>query len=134
MKPRLRDYLIILFALVVIFLCGSGVGYLVGEKKGRAQSTTRSAPPAPETDTWSERTMTRLTRSLDLTAAQRTQVQEDVERAGQKIQASRNQAIGDYYRHLLQLHDDLLPHLKPAQQKKIKKDREKLQRILDSRF
>jgi hypothetical protein len=42
--------------------------------------------------------------------------------------------VEDYYRHLLDLHDHLLPHLKEDQQKKIKKDRKTLQRAIDLRF
>ena len=35
MKPKFRDYLTILMALVAIFLSGYGLGHLIGEKKGR---------------------------------------------------------------------------------------------------
>ena len=37
MKPKLRDYLTIIFALLVIFICGCGVGFLIGEKEGRQE-------------------------------------------------------------------------------------------------
>lgn len=134
MKPKLRDYLTILAALIVIFLCGAGVGYLIGEKKGRAQSSSTILQNGDETGDWQERTLTRLSRDLDLSVEQRKSLEAEVQKTSRKIQTSRDQAIGGYYRHLLDLHDQILPHLNPAQQEKIKKDRESLQQLLDSRF
>lgn len=134
MKPRLRDYLAILAALLVIFLCGGGIGYLLGEKKGRSEGHSVPTSASPPSGDWSGRTMGRLDESLDLTESQRPQVRAEVESTAQKITTSRNQAVAEYYRHLLQLHDDLLPHLEPEQQKKIAKAREKLQLQLESAF
>ena len=45
-----------------------------------------------------------------------------------------DQAFGDYYLHLLELHERLLPHLNEEQQEKIKKDQKSLQRAINSRF
>ena len=43
MKPKLRDYLTIIFALLIIFVCGCGVGFLIGEKEGRQETETPNA-------------------------------------------------------------------------------------------
>lgn len=136
MKPTLRDYLTILIALLAIFLCGYGVGFLLGEKKGRDQASFSALTTGNENDTgdWEARTMERLTRLLSLTKEQKSKVKKEVKTTSQKIQASRDQAVEDYYRHLLDFHDHLLPHLKEDQQEKIKKDRKTLQRAIDSRF
>ncbi|MFT6863564.1 MAG: molecular chaperone GrpE (heat shock protein) [Akkermansiaceae bacterium] len=135
MKPRLRDYATILVALLTIFLCGYGVGFLTGEKKGRTEAPAR--PPigiSNETGDWETRTMERLTRLLDLSEEQTAKVENEVKSTSQKIQSSRDQAVDDYYRFLLDLHDQLLPHLDPAQQEKIKKDRKSLQQAIELRF
>ena len=135
MKPRLRDYATILVALLTIFLCGYGVGFLTGEKKGRTETPARPLiGNSHETGDWEARTMERLTRLLDLSDEQSTKVETEVKSTSKKIQTSRDQAVEDYYRFLLELHDQLLPHLEPAQQKKIKKDRKSLQHAIDSRF
>ena len=135
MKPKIRDYATILVALLTIFLCGYGVGFLTGEKKGRTKSTP---PPiigktSIEGD-WQTRTMERLTRLLDLSDEQTQMVENEVKLTSQKIQTSRDLAVEDYYRSLLDLHDQILPHLEPEQQEKIKKDRKSLQHAIDSRF
>lgn len=135
MKPRLRDYATILVALLTIFLCGYGVGYLTGEKKGRTHAPARPLIVNDnETGDWETRTMERLTRLLDLSEQQTTQVEGEVKSTSQKIQSSRNQAVEDYYRFLLDLHDQLLPYLDSTQQEKIKKDRKSLQHAIDLRF
>ena len=93
MKPRLRDYLTIFFALMVIFLCGTGVGYLLGEKKGRAHDSTKVPPKPTKSRAWEERTMVRLTESLDLSEAQQRTIREDVEEAAQEALAKGKKAM-----------------------------------------
>ena len=135
MKPTLRDYLTILFALLVIFLCGSGVGFLIGEKKGRQQTSSTVTIPASNRDaSWEERTLERLNGLLNLTDDQRARVRGEVESASDQIHQSREAAVKDHYQALLELHDRLLPHLNPDQQEKIKKDRKSLQHAIDLRF
>lgn len=135
MKPTLRDYLTIFFALLVIFLCGSGVGFLVGEKKGRQESPSAVAiPPGNRDDSWEKRTMERLNGLLILTAEQRTKVEAEVKASSERILQSREDAVRNHYGTLLELHDRLLPHLNAAQQEKIKKDRKSLQQAIDLRF
>lgn len=135
MKPKFRDYATILVALLSIFLCGYGVGYLTGEKKGiNAHPNRPLAPDNHDSGDWEARTMERLTRLLDLSEEQTTKIEGEVKATSQKIQSSRNQAVEDYYRFLLDLHDQLLPYLEPAQQDKIRNDRKSLQHAIDLRF
>ena len=122
MKPRLRDYATILVALLTIFLCGYGVGFLTGEKKGRSEAPARPLiGKSDETGDWETRTMERLTRLLDLSDEQRSKVKSEVKSTSAKIQASRDKAVEDYYRFLLELHDQLLQHLGPRSRKRSKK-------------
>lgn len=134
MKPTLRDYLTILIALIAIFLSGGGVGYLIGEKKGRSEARQIPAPETGETGDWEERTLARLTRHLSLDEDQQTAIEKEIKTTSGQIKASRDEAVGDYYRHLLDLHDRIIPHLDPEQQKLIEKDRKKLQLSLTERF
>jgi hypothetical protein len=136
MKPKLRDYLTILFALLVIFLCGSGVGFLVGEKKGRQES----APPniirsSDDNNDWEKTTLNRLANRLDLQEGTQTKaIRAEVHETAEEIRNSREKALQDHYQALLKLHDRILPHLEPDQQEMIKKDRKSLQHTIDLRF
>ena len=77
MKPKLRDYLPILFALLVIFLCGSGLGFLIGEKKGRQEAVSPVAiASANRDDSWEKRTIERLNTLLTLTDEQRAKIEQ----------------------------------------------------------
>lgn len=135
MKPKLRDYLTILFALLVIFLCGTGVGFLIGEKKGRQESSTPNVIRSDQDNgAWENQTMERLTSLLDLSEKQREKVLGEVQTTSLEITDSRENAIAGHYRAILALHDRLLPHLNSDQQEKIKKDRKSLQRAIDLRF
>ena len=118
MKPKLRDYLTILMALVAIFLSGYGVGHLIGEKKGIDQ-----APPAipiisnPEDSTqpWEERTLDRLQQTLSLNTEQEVAVGNEIALISEEINKSRNEALHKYFLSLLELHDRILPHLTAEQ-------------------
>jgi hypothetical protein len=135
MKPKLRDYLTILFALLVIFICGAGVGFLIGEKKGRQES----APPivlatSDDNKDWERTTLNRLTERLDLHENQAKAIRAEVSKTAADIQKSREKAIAGHYQAILDLNDRLLPHLDDDQQAQIKKDRKSLQRAIDLRF
>ena len=136
MKPSLRDYLTITMALLAIFLCGYGVGFLLGEKNGREQSApfTLAGNSDQNASDWEGRTLKRLSSLLELSEDQKKSVADEVQLTSGSIQQSREKTVEDYYRHLLNLHDRLLPHLNEEQQGKIKKDRKSLQLAIDLRF
>lgn len=136
MKPSLRDYLTITMALLAIFLCGYGVGFLLGEKNGREQSSpfTLAGNSDQNANDWEGRTLKRLSALLELSEDQKKNVAYEVGLTSGGIQQSREKTVEDYYRHLLDLHDRLLPHLNDDQQEKIKKDRKSLQLAIDLRF
>jgi len=137
MKPKLRDYLTILMALAAIFLSGFGLGHLIGEKKGRklAPSTIPIMQNSEEnTQPWEERTLDRLQQTLSLNAEQEVSVQKEISLVSKEINKSRNETLRRYFLSLLALHDRILPHLTPNQQKILKKDRENLQRSINSQF
>jgi len=133
MKPKVRDYLTILMALVAIFLSGYGLGHLIGEKKGRklAPSTISLIQNSEDsTQPWEKRTLDRLQQTLSLNAEQEAAVEKEIAFISQQINKSRNETLRKYFLSLLDLHDRIRPHLTPEQQKILKKERENLQRSL----
>lgn len=133
MKPKLRDYLTILMALVAIFLSGYGMGHLIGEKKGRklAPSTIPLIQNSEDsTQPWEERTLDRLQQTLSLNTEQEAAVEKEIAFVSKQINKSRNETLRKYFLSLLDLHDRIRPHLTSEQQKILKKDRENLQRSL----
>ena len=133
MKPKLRDYLTILMALVAIFLSGYGLGHLIGEKKGRklAPSTIPLIQNSEDsTRPWEKRTLDRLQQTLSLNAEQEAAVGQEIAFISQQINKSRNETLRKYFLSLLDLHDRIRPHLTSEQQKILKKDQENLRRSL----
>jgi len=136
MKPKLTDYLIILMALSAIFLCGYGVGHLVGGKSAREQQTavTLPAPDGKNNSNWEKRMFERLDTLLEFTPAQQENVRREVARTSTEIRSSRDKAMKDYYLHLLILHQRLPAHLNDGQNNKIEKITKSLQENLPLRF
>lgn len=136
MKPTFREYLSILIALLSILACGIGVGYLIGERQGRikALATMHDPNPDPAKESWEERTLDRLTKQLTLSDEQQTLIATEIQRTSAEIRTSRDQALEDYYRHLLTLHDRILPHLNPKQRADIESDKKNLQDTIRMRF
>ena len=133
MKPKLRDYLTILMALVAIFLSGYGLGHLIGEKKGRklAPSTIPLIQNSEDsTRPWEKRTLDRLQQTLSLNAEQEAAVEKEIAFISKQINKSRNETLRKHFLILLDLHDRIHPHLTSEQQKILKKDQEKLRRSL----
>ncbi|MBC8148158.1 hypothetical protein OAF33_01610 [bacterium] len=133
MKPKLRDYLTILMALVAIFLSGYGLGHLIGEKKGRklAPSTIPLIQNSEDsTRPWEKRTLERLQKTLSLNAEQEAAVEKEIAFISTQINKSRNETLRKYFLSLLDLHDRIRPHLTSEQQKILKKDQENLRRSL----
>ncbi len=134
MKPRLKDYLIISMALLAIFLCGYGIGFLLGEKRGRQTPDTLviESPSAKEgKGLWVERTLARFDRELKLTPTQKKAVAAEIEKTYDEIRESRQEALLEYSKHILELHTQLIPHLDEAQKASVEKQRQKLRQTLD---
>ena len=130
MKPSRRDYLAIIAALLAILLCGYGVGFLVGERTTRMRLAQAPGSPPAQPD-WSTATVERLTRELTLSPAQQAAVKTEVSLTAVSIATTRHQAIRQYRRALIDLHQRLLPHLDANQRKRVDASSKQLQQSLD---
>lgn len=119
MKPTLRDYLSIAAALLAIFFCGYGIGFLLGERK--ATLRLQAPPPAREggvTD-WESQTLATLQKSIELSPDQLARVKEEIARSAEKVREAREDALQSYRSELGALHQRLKPHLSPEQWQKL---------------
>lgn len=134
MKPRLKDYLTIGMALLAIFLCGYGIGFLLGEKKGRQTSlnTVIQSPASKEgKEIWVKKTLDRFDQRLTLTPDQKAAVTSEIEKTYDAIRKSKQEAILEYSKHLLELHTQLIPHLDESQREIVNDQQKKLREALD---
>ena len=134
MKSSPRDYITILMALIAIFLCGLGIGHMLGEKKGRESQPAITLPALDEKDStgWEDLMLQRLDSLLSLSPDQREKVLNEITLTSADIQVNRRDAIQDYYRHLLALHDRLPVHLTREQSQKIDSLRASLRNSIES--
>ncbi len=130
MKPSLRDYLAISAALLAILLCGYGIGFLVGERSTLLRLNEASAVSQGRAD-WASATVQRLTRELSLSPAQQAAVTNEVALTAPPIATARHQAMRQYRRALIDLHQRLLPHLDAKQCQLVEESRRQLQLSLD---
>ena len=128
MKPTFKDYLAIALALLAIFLCGYGIGFLLGERKGLknapAPQPNQSAPTQTITD-WKERAIRTLQESMDLTPEQLSKARDEISTSATRIEAAREQAVSPYRAayeaELRDLHQRLKGVLTPEQWESLQK-------------
>ena len=123
MKPTWRDYATILMAFTAVFLCGYGIGHLVGERK---------APPAPIIDpgaapAWKQETLQTLQQSLALRPEQAARVEQELTVTAQAIDQSNRDVVLDYHRHLDDLYKRLIALLDEEQAQKLREEKKDLE-------
>ena len=121
MKPTFKDYLSIALALLAIFLCGYGIGFLFGERKGRSSVRPAPAPPAHTSSIahWEEDVLAVIEKTIDLTPQQLDKVKAEIARSGARVRAAREGALDAYRLEMQTLNQRLAPHLTPEQRKKL---------------
>lgn len=137
MKPRLRDYLTIGMALLAILFCGYGVGFLLGEKKGRQNATVINLPASTSNEQkglWVERTLVKFDRELQLTPEQLKLAAIEIAKTYDDIRKSRLTALRQYSTHIVDLHTRLVPHLDEDQKETVEEQRDRIQETLDLGF
>jgi hypothetical protein len=133
MKPAWRDYAIILMGFAAVFLCGYGVGHLVGERH-------RPSPPSVEsgaTPAWERDTLLTLKERLKLRPEQVVLVQGELSLTAQAIGQSHDRALLDYHRHIDRLYGRLIELLDETQARDLGKEKKALEgkiRMLSDRI
>ena len=99
MKPTFKDYLSIALALLAIFLCGYGIGFLFGERKGQANLPAPAVAPAParpitDWNSWESSTLARIEEAVkDLTPEQREKIRVEITETAQRIRTARSEMV-----------------------------------------
>lgn len=127
MKPTLKDYLSIALALLAIFLCGYGIGFMFGERKGQKKPLSTPPPAAPikaaTISAWEETTLAEIQRSVDLSPEQLEEVKAEIAKSVPSLQAARREAVATYQDvstiELRALTERLKAHLTPEQHQKL---------------
>jgi len=127
MKTSLRDSLLIATALFTILGCGFGLGRL-----GTSEPAAL-APTAP-VDQLGGEVLDSLRQSLDLTAEQEAVIQPELGKLTTGILDSRQESLFEYYKALLQFHEDISPKLSPRQQSLLEANQELLEKEFHDRF
>ena len=109
----------ILMAFAAVFLCGYGIGHLVGERPN--PSTT--GPPQAASPAWEQQTLETLRASLDLRPEQITQVENELSATAQDISESHQAVLLDYHRHIDQLYERLIKILDEEQGARLRNEK-----------
>lgn len=120
---RRRDLLAIMMMVLSIFLCGYGVGFLLGDRADQEKALIQPGDPDLGRSGWVDEKFEKLRTDLALTDEQGLLVRQEIESVDQKIRESRFGAIKDNYVHLLQLHENLLPILDQTQRERVEREK-----------
>ena len=127
MKPAWRDYATILMAFAAVFLCGYGVGHLVGERRDPPSSPALSEV----TPAWEQETLNTLQESLALRPEQTAQVEAELSRTAKAIGKSHDTAVLDYHRHIDQLYARLIEILDAEQAERLRREKKTLEKQIE---
>ena len=112
MKPSIRDYLAIGAALLAIFLCGYGIGFLFGERKEKSR---HAQSPPPSVSNWEAGTLEKIEETIELTPSQLEEIRAEIEKSAVAVEAARSRAKEAYAAEFMRLNERLRPHLTPEQ-------------------
>jgi hypothetical protein len=124
MKPSLKDYLSIALALLAIFLCGYGIGFLLGERKGMKHHSP-APQPAPSVQSasvasWEESTLAVIQNLIELNPEQLEIVKAEIAKSSARVRGARTDAFKAYAIEYRDLNKRLQPHLTIEQQEKLR--------------
>lgn len=126
MKTTLRESILIGAAIITILASGFGLGRL---------SPRESAPaPTVPVDNLSEEVLASLRSSLNLTPEQETEIAPELEKLTTLVLDSRQEALIQYYKSLLNFHGEIATKLNLRQQKILEANRKLLQQEFSDRF
>ena len=118
MKPTFKDYLSIALALLAIFLCGYGIGFLLGQRSQPSQSPDPSSREVriPDWESWERSVVRGIEKDIpDLTPEQRQSIRREVSETATRIKTARQTGRREFQ----SLDKRLKQHLTPEQQAKL---------------
>ena len=124
MKMTWRDSATIILAFAAVFLCGYGIGHLVGERRLQPQRPGQGdSPPA-----WQQETLLSLQDSLQLRPDQVARVEHELALTAKAIGGSRHDVLLEYHRHILNLYERLIGLLDKEQATILLKEKKLLEK------
>ncbi len=129
MKPRLRDYLMILISFLTVLLCGYGIGHLVGQQ--RAHSALESAAPVPA---WQRESLRAIEAKLELRPEQIPLVEAQLATTAKSIHRSQGNVMLEYLLHIHAMYDRLADVLEPSQTEILMKEKRSLEAEIELRY
>lgn len=128
MKPKRSDYLTVLMAFAAVFLCGYGIGHLVGERKA---PPPLPAPPTTTSPAWEQETLLTLQDSLALRPDQLGAVESELAKTAQSIRSSHDGAVLEYHQHILLLYERLIHFLDESQSARLRAEKNTLEKQIN---
>ncbi len=119
MKPTFKDYLSIALALPAIFLCGYGIGFLLGQRNQPSQPPAPTSPEIhiPDWETWERSIVQTIEQDIpELTPEQRQAIRREVSETATRIKTARQAGRREFQ----SLDDRLKQYLTPEQQTKLR--------------
>ena len=127
MKASWRDKAIILMAFAAVFLCGYGIGHLVGERR----TSAASQPGLADTPAWQQETLLTLQEKLNLRPEQVTLVEKELSHTAKDIADSYHAVLLDYHRHIDRLYGRLIDVLDEKQAGRLRAEKKVLERTIE---
>jgi hypothetical protein len=124
MKTTWHNVGTIVMAFAAVFLCGYGIGHLVGE---RSAPVGRAAPSASD-PAWERQTLQTLHASLDLRPEQAAEVEKAISATAREISNSHRAVLLDYHRHIDRLYDRLIEILDEEQAARLRTEKKTLEK------
>ena len=112
MKQTWKDIATIILAFAAVFMCGYGIGHMVGERQAPPRSSTT---PGDGDTKWEEETLRSLKETLKLRPEQIDIVESQLSRTAKAIRDSRDEVVLEYHQHIAKLYDNLIEVLDPDQ-------------------
>lgn len=134
MTRFLRRYGILLLSLAALFCSGLLIGRITAP--AATERTAAAAPTAHATESWLESAGRSLKRDLQLSPAQETALQGELEVTSVALRDDQERALFQMHLRLLVLHDSMARSgaLNPDQTRKLADSRSKLKRLIIAKF
>jgi hypothetical protein len=129
MRPFLRKYGTIGFSILLIFLSGQGIGWMLA-----THNCQGTPPPTVDADKWTEEMLSRLVEDLDLGPDQAVGVRRQLSNTASQMQHERDRAMFQIHLQILRLHDDLESSVTPGQKPRLQQSRQEVIESIRRKF